>query len=69
MKTEEFLQTLKNEVNSHAPNFGDRESVLTLLYESYAECSKCHLEVNTQTKWPLVRNCISGHAFDLLNGK
>ena len=39
MKTEEFLQTLKNEVNSHAPNFGDRESVLTLLYESYAECN------------------------------
>lgn len=40
MKTEEFLQTLKNEANSHAPNFGDGESVRTLLYDSYAECNK-----------------------------
>ena len=40
MKTEEFLQTLKNYVDSHAPNFGDSESVLTLLYEAYAECNK-----------------------------
>ena len=40
MKTEEFLQMLKNHVDSHAPNFGDGESVLTLLYEVYAECNK-----------------------------
>lgn len=40
MKTEEFLQTLKNHADSYAPNFGDDESVLTLLYEAYAECNK-----------------------------
>ena len=40
MKIEDFLQTLKNHVDSHAPNLGDGESVLTLLYESYAECNK-----------------------------
>ena len=39
MKTEKFLQTLKKHVDSHAPNFGDGESVLTLLYETYAECN------------------------------
>lgn len=40
MKTEEFLQTLKKHVDSHAPNFGDGESVLTLLYEAYSEYNK-----------------------------
>lgn len=40
MKIKEFLQTLKNHVDSHVPNFGDGESVLTLLYEAYAECNK-----------------------------
>ena len=40
MKTEGFLQILKNHIDSHAPNFGDGESVLTLLYEAYAECNK-----------------------------
>lgn len=40
MKTEEFLQILKNHMDSHAPNFGDGESVLTLLYEAYAQCNK-----------------------------
>ena len=39
MKTEELFQILKNHVDSHAPNFGDGESVLTLLYEAYAECN------------------------------
>ena len=40
MKIEDYLQTLNKYVDSHAPNFGDGESVLTLLYEAYAECNK-----------------------------
>lgn len=40
MKTKEFLQIPKNHIDSHTPNFGDGESVLTLLYETYAECNK-----------------------------
>lgn len=40
MSLEEYFCTLKNYVDSHAPNFGDGESVLTLLYEAYAECNK-----------------------------
>ena len=40
MKKEEFLQILRDHIDSHAPNFGDGESVLTFLYEAYAECNK-----------------------------
>lgn len=40
MKIEDYLQTLNKYVDSHAPNFGDGESVFTLLYEAYAECNK-----------------------------
>lgn len=37
MNAEEFLRTLKGYVDSHAPNFGDGEPVLTMLYEYYSE--------------------------------
>lgn len=40
MNMEEFIQTLHAFVSSHEPNYGDGESVLTLLYEAYAECNK-----------------------------
>lgn len=40
MNMEEFNQTLQAYLSSHEPNFGDGESVLTLLYEAYAECNK-----------------------------
>lgn len=37
MNIEEYLRTLKAYVGNHKPNFGDGESVLTLLYEAYNE--------------------------------
>ena len=40
MNMEEFVRTLQAYVSSHEPSFGDGESVLTLLYEAYAECNK-----------------------------
>lgn len=40
MKMDEFIQVLNDYVSRNAPNFGDGESVLTLLYEAYAECNK-----------------------------
>lgn len=35
MKT--YLEAIKSHIESHPPNFGDGESVLTMLYESYSE--------------------------------
>lgn len=40
MKMEAFIYTLRKQIAIQAPNFGDGESVLTLLYEAYAECNK-----------------------------
>lgn len=40
MNMSEFIQALNDSMDTHAPNFGDGESVLTLLYEAYAECNK-----------------------------
>lgn len=40
MKMEEYIRILKEYVDTHTPNFGDGESVLTLLYEAYAESNK-----------------------------
>lgn len=37
MNMEKFIRTLQSYASSHEPNFGDGESVLTLLYEAYAE--------------------------------
>lgn len=37
MKIEELFHVLKEYVDFHAPNFGDGESVLTMLYECYNE--------------------------------
>lgn len=37
MNIEEFIRVLKDHVDSHTPDFGDGESVLTLLYEAYNE--------------------------------
>ena len=35
MKT--YLEAIKSHINVHPPNFGDGESVLTMLYECYNE--------------------------------
>ena len=35
MKT--YLEVIKSHIESHPPNFGDGESVLTMLYECYNE--------------------------------
>lgn len=40
MNMEEFVRKLNTYVTAHEPNFGDGESVLTLLYEAYADCNK-----------------------------
>ena len=37
MKMEKYICILKEYVDSHAPNFGDGESVLTMLYECHNE--------------------------------
>ena len=34
---EKFLETLKRHIAEHPPNYGDGESVLTMLYEAYNE--------------------------------
>jgi len=35
-----FYDVLKQYVSDNQPNFGDRESVLTLLYEAYSEYNR-----------------------------
>lgn len=35
-----FYDVLKQYVSENQPNFGDGESVLTLLYEAYSECNR-----------------------------
>lgn len=35
MKT--YLEAIKSHIKAHPPNFGDGESVLTMLYECYNE--------------------------------
>ena len=35
-----FYDVLKQYVSENQPNFGDGESVLTLLYEAYSECKR-----------------------------
>ena len=37
---EHFYDVLKKYIADHQPNFGDGESVLTLLYEAYSECNR-----------------------------
>ena len=37
---EHFYDVLKEYITAHQPNFGDGESVLTLLYEAYSECNR-----------------------------
>ena len=32
-----YLQAIKSHIEAHPPNFGDGESVLTMLYECYNE--------------------------------
>ena len=34
---EKFLKTLKRHIAEHPPNYGDGESVLTMLYECHNE--------------------------------
>ena len=35
-----FYDVLKQYVSENRPNFGDGESVLTMLYEAYSECNR-----------------------------
>ena len=35
----QFYDVLKRIVADHEPNFGDGDSVLTMLYEAYSECN------------------------------
>lgn len=37
MSMEEFIQLLKARVEAQEPDFGDGDSVLTLLYECFSE--------------------------------
>ena len=37
---EDFYDVLKKCIADHQPNFGDGESVLTMLYEVYSECNR-----------------------------
>ena len=37
---EHFYDVLKEYIADHQSNFGDGESVLTLLYEAYSECNR-----------------------------
>lgn len=36
----QFYDVLKRIVTDHQPNFGDGDSVLTMLYEAYSECNR-----------------------------
>lgn len=36
----QFYDVLKRIVTDHQPNFGDGDSVLTMLYEAYRECNR-----------------------------
>ena len=36
----QFYDALKRIVADHQPNFGDGDSVLTMLYEAYSECNR-----------------------------
>ena len=36
----QFHDVLKRIVADHQPNFGDGDSVLTMLYEAYSECNR-----------------------------
>lgn len=35
-----IFELLQKHITEHQPNFGDGESVLTLLYEAYSECNR-----------------------------
>ena len=35
-----FYDVLKEYIADHQPNFGDGESVLTMLYEAYSDCNR-----------------------------
>ena len=35
-----FYEVLKQYISESQPNFGDGESVLTMLYEAYSECNR-----------------------------
>ena len=37
---EKYIQILKEYTLSHEPNYGDGESILTLLYEAYSEVNR-----------------------------
>ena len=36
----QFYDVLKKIIADHQPNFGDGDSVLTMLYEAYSECNR-----------------------------
>jgi len=35
-----FYDVLRNIIADHQPNFGDGDSILSLLYEAYSECNR-----------------------------
>ena len=35
-----IFDVLKQNISDHQPNYGDGDSVLTLLYEAYSECNR-----------------------------
>lgn len=35
-----IVDVLKKHISDHQPNYGDGDSVLTLLYEAYSECNR-----------------------------
>lgn len=36
----EYIKVLQAHIEQHTPDFGDAESVLTLLYEAYSDCNR-----------------------------
>lgn len=36
----EYLKCLQAHIERHTPDFGDADSVLTLLYEAYSDCNR-----------------------------
>ncbi len=40
MKMEEYIQTLTGHVLAHSPNYGDGDSLLTMLYETYSDSNR-----------------------------
>ena len=49
---EEFVETLKRHIAEHPPNFGDGESVLSMLYECHNENKSCKISRISASEGP-----------------